>query len=86
VPTLLLTAVVAKQCIPTMASVSIVATFFPPKASVFPVQLIHYTDLQKNIFSVTSNKVGELNSIFYAEFKYVLSFSLSRKVFKRHEL
>jgi hypothetical protein len=37
---------------------------------------------KKNIFSVTCTKVGELNSIFYAEFKYVLSFSLSRKVFK----
>jgi hypothetical protein len=35
-------------------------------------------------FSVTSTKVVELNSIFYAEYKYVLSFSLSRKVFKWH--
>jgi hypothetical protein len=32
-----------------------------------------------NIFSVTSTKVGELNNIVYAEFKYVISFSLSRK-------
>jgi uncharacterized membrane protein len=36
----------------------------------------------KYYFSVTSTKVGELNSIFYAEFKFVLSFSISRKVFK----
>jgi hypothetical protein len=33
-------------------------------------------------FSVTSTKVGELNSIFYAEFTFVLSFSLSLKGFK----
>jgi hypothetical protein len=37
-------------------------------------------------FSVTSTKVVKLNSIFYAECKYVLSFSLSRKVFKWHTL
>jgi hypothetical protein len=36
---------------------------------------------KKNIFSVTSSKVDDLNSTVYAEFKYVLSFSLSRKVF-----
>jgi hypothetical protein len=35
-------------------------------------------------FSVMSTKVVELNSIFYAECKYVLSFSLSRKLFKWH--
>jgi hypothetical protein len=41
------------------------------------------TGLQKkNYYSVTSTKVGELNSIFYAEFEFVLSFSLLRKVFK----
>jgi hypothetical protein len=28
------------------------------------------------IYSVTSTKVGEVNSFFYAEFKYVLSFFL----------
>jgi hypothetical protein len=38
---------------------------------------------KKKIFSsVMSTKVGELNSIFYAEFKYVLSFCLSLMVFK----
>jgi hypothetical protein len=38
----------------------------------------------KQKISATSTKVGELNSTSYAEFKYVLSFSLSRKVFKLH--
>jgi hypothetical protein len=42
--------------------------------------LSNNTGLQKKI--VTSTKVGEVNSIFYAEFKYVLGFSLSRRVFK----
>jgi hypothetical protein len=37
---------------------------------------------KKIFFSVTNSKVGEINSIFYAKFEYVLSFSLSRKVFK----
>jgi hypothetical protein len=41
-----------------------------------------HTGLQNNFFSVTSTKVVELDSIFYAECKYVLSFSLSRKFFK----
>jgi hypothetical protein len=39
---------------------------------------------KKCYFSVTSTKAGELNSIFYAEFIFVLSFSLSCKVFKWH--
>jgi hypothetical protein len=40
------------------------------------------TLVYKKIFSsVMSTKVGELNSIFYAEFKYVLSVYLSLMVF-----
>jgi hypothetical protein len=51
---------------------------------VLPIKAANYTGLQNKFFSVTSTKVVELNSIFYAECKYVLSFSLSRKVFKCH--
>jgi hypothetical protein len=43
-------------------------------------RMFYYTGLQNKI--VTSSKVGELNSTFYAELKYIPSFSLSRKVFK----
>jgi hypothetical protein len=46
------------------------------------VKVLHW--FTKKYFSVASTKVGELNSICYAEFKFVLSFSLSRKVFKGH--
>jgi hypothetical protein len=46
-----------------------------------PTCVADYTGLQKKYyFSVTSTKVGELNSIFYVQFKFVLSFSISRKV------
>jgi hypothetical protein len=49
-----------------------------------PELLIALVYKRKYYFSVTSIKVDELNSVFYAEFKFVLSFSLSRKVFKGH--
>jgi hypothetical protein len=55
-----------------------------PSTEAILFQLHWFT--KKYYFSVTSTKVGELNSIFYAEFKFVLSVSISRKVFKWHRV
>jgi hypothetical protein len=59
-------------------TVSIIPTCLRTHMSVCLITLVY----KIFFFSVTSTKVVELNSIFYAEFKFVLSFSLSRKVFK----